>query len=122
MEALQHGGIQKRHRTYCFTYTHSATHAYKWNHVLIKGSDAWTHTHRSSVKCSITADGAISLFLVLVLSPVPPVWVPPTHPSVPIGAQGPRVHLASSSVSVELSPMMATTSLNVPADLFRETK
>lgn len=46
--------------------------------------------------------------LVVALPPALPVRMPPTHPSVAIRALGPRVHLASSSVSVELSPTMAT--------------
>ena len=57
--------------------------------------------------------------LMLVLQLVTPVWVRPTRPSVPIGPLRPRVHLASSSVSIELSPMTATTnSLDVPAIFF----
>lgn len=54
--------------------------------------------------------------LVAVSSPVLPEWAPPTLPSVPIGVLKLRVHLASSSESVELSPRMASKdSRNMPA-------
>lgn len=79
---------------------------------ILGRSHTHTHTQRSSVKCSITGGGVSSLVFfvsVLALQTVLPVWVPPTHPSAPDGALGPRVHLASSSVSVELSPTTAAT-------------
>lgn len=85
------------------------------------------------VGCTKTERGAetvvslavISFFCFLVLEVVLPsvltVWMPPTHPSVPMGALRPRVHLASSSVSVDLSPTMATTeSFNMLTALFKE--
>lgn len=101
------------------------SHAYKWPHVLIQRVRCTdTERERESVKCSITGGvNSLSPFPCLgagAASCAACVGVPPTHPSVPIGARGPRVHLASSSVSVELSPMTATTdSLNVPVILFR---
>lgn len=103
------------------------SHANKRTHVLIQRVK-WVdirERERSSLKCSITGSDTSLPFLVLVVAqpPVLPVRMPPTHPSVAMRALRPRVHLASSSVSVELSPTTATTeSLNVPAVMFREYK
>lgn len=98
---------------------------------LFKRSDAqaWIQRERVRSVVSLALVWSLSLslslcpffFYVLMLPHVLPVWAPPTRPSVPIEALRPRVHLASSSVSVELSPMTATTdSLNAPASLLWE--
>lgn len=88
--------------------------------LLFKESDAWTREREVVQSVASLALILPSLVSVVARPPVLPVRMPPTHPSVAIGALGPRVHLASSSVSVELSPTATTIkSLNMPAVLFR---
>lgn len=135
---LGQAGIQKVQRAHIHAWTLQSTACTYVNSCiqmttsLFKRSDAqaWIHRERVRSVVSLALVWSLSLslslcpfffFHVLVLPHVLPVWAPPTHPSVPIRALRPRVHLASSSVSVELSPTTATTdSLNAPASLFWE--